>query len=656
MDTNYYFCRKSSASVMMAVFLFLLFLMTGMLPAHVLADPHPGQSKNVVIIGGTTLDCSSSSANRVMNGGCLPVTEPTPPVGLADFTFTAMPSANVNAANLASYDTAVLNVANDDMDCNVDVLTASQKTDLVNFVKDGKKLIIYDSECSTQNYSWLPFPFTTANPGAMGANGTLTILEENILSSKDSTNVHYIDAGYLGQSTDAVGDMNVMTTYNPNWCVDMSGTNANNVTGPVHTYAKLAAAGKEGLIIYNGLDVDYMYPGSSNKGALELQKIWVQELQQPMNPSGLPCGVTAVGITLNPPSATNTTGTSHTVTAEMKDLLGNPTVGTLVTFSVKTGPNASTTGTCSPADCKTDSTGKVSFTYASNGTPGIDEIEACYTNSQQVCSQTVTKEWKEAISTATTTPYTLSGKGGGGSFGLLEVMLGLVATAFAFLVRRQRVAAVAVMGGLAVTAVMMAAPVQAGWYAGVGGGLTRGDFSSSTLEGQLVAKGYNTPPNAITSVSVDNTDSGWKIFGGYQFNRFLAAEVSRVNLGDTKSTVTGSLTTPPSDIPTLLNDAADAHGYLARGWTVAGVGIWPVKPTVSLFAKLGVFRWKADINITEISTGQSVSRDENGSNAMGGIGIKHMPNPKWELRAEIERYKVSSDWVDFLSLGVGYRF
>ncbi|MDX1251012.1 MAG: porin family protein [Gammaproteobacteria bacterium] len=235
-------------------------------------------------------------------------------------------------------------------------------------------------------------------------------------------------------------------------------------------------------------------------------------------------------------------------------------------------------------------------------------------------------------------------------------MFGLVAAAFAFLVRRQRIAAVAVMGGLAVTAVMMAAPVQAGWYAGVGGGLTRGDFSSSTLEGQLVAKGYNTPPNAITSVSVDNTDSGWKIFGGYQFNRFLAAEVSRVNLGDTKSTVTGSLTTPPSDIPTLLNDASDAHGYLARGWTVAGVGIWPVKPTVSLFAKLGMFRWKADINITEISTGQSVSRDENGGNAMGGIGIKHMPNPKWELRAEIERYKVSSDWVDFLSLGVGYRF
>ncbi|MDX1251107.1 MAG: Ig-like domain-containing protein [Gammaproteobacteria bacterium] len=403
MDTNYYFCRKSSASVMMAVFLFLLFLMTGMLPAHVLADPHPGQSKNVVIIGGTALDCSSSSANNVRNGGCLPVTEPTPPVGLADFTFTAMPPADVNAANLASYDTAVLNVASNGMACNVDTLTASQKTDLVNFVKGGKKLIIYDSECSTQNYSWLPFPFTTDNPGALGEPGTLTILEENILSSKDSTNVHYIDAGYLGPNTDAVGDMNVMTTYNPNWCVDMSGTNADGVTGPVHTYAKLVASGKEGLIIYNGLDVDYMYPDSSDKGTLELQKIWVQELQQPMNPSGLPCGVTAVGITLNPATATNTTGASHTVTAEMKDLLGTPMVGTLVTFSVKTGPNAGATGTCSPADCKTDSTGKVSFTYASNGTPGIDEIDACYTNSQQVCSQTVTKEWKEAISTATTT-------------------------------------------------------------------------------------------------------------------------------------------------------------------------------------------------------------------------------------------------------------
>lgn len=263
---------------------------------------------------------------------------------------------------------------------------------------------------------------------------------------------------------------------------------------------------------------------------------------------------------------------------------------------------------------------------------------------------------KEAESTAVTTPYTLSGKGGGGSFGLLELAFGLVAAAFAFLVRRQRIAAVAMMGGLAMVTVMAASPVQADWYAGVGGGLTRGDFSSSTLENHLIAKGYNTPPNAITSVGVDNTDSGWKLFGGYQFNRFLAAEVSRVNLGDTKSTVRGSLTTPPSDIPTLLNDAADAHGYLARGWTLAGVGIWPVKPTVSLFAKGGIFRWKADINITEVNSGQSVSRDENGSNGMFGIGIKHMPNPKWELRAEIERYKVSNDWVDFLSLGLGYHF
>ena len=35
-----------------------------------------------------------------------------------------------------------------------------------------------------------------------------------------------------------MGDMNVMTTFYPNWCLGLSGTNAINVTGAVNTYAK----------------------------------------------------------------------------------------------------------------------------------------------------------------------------------------------------------------------------------------------------------------------------------------------------------------------------------------------------------------------------------------------------------------------------------
>ena len=226
------------------ILLFCLVAIGGSSPVQ--ADPEINQSQNVVIIGGSTLDtnvpCSyyGGSAN-VMGwtyGGCLPVTGLAGELG--DFTFTAMDPSVVSAASLAVYDTAVLNVASNAMACNTSTLTSQQQADLVNWVADGHKLIIFDSECypGPVDYSWMPFPFTTANPGAKGATGTLTIVENSTLATNDTLDIHFIDSAYLSTATDAVGDMNVMTTYNPAWCVAMAGTNFLGVTGPVNTYTK----------------------------------------------------------------------------------------------------------------------------------------------------------------------------------------------------------------------------------------------------------------------------------------------------------------------------------------------------------------------------------------------------------------------------------
>lgn len=369
-------------------------------------SPVSAQSADVVIIGGTSLDlnnpCSSwgNEANVMGStyGGCLPVAGT---IDLNAINFTAMDPSVVSAASLAAYDTAVLNMASNAMACNSNNLSAQAQADLVAFVASGKKLIIYDSECSPGlNYGWLPYPFTTSNPGAMGAPGTLTVVEDNPLSGTVGDpsclggDPCCIDVAYLGPSTDAVGDMNVMTTLDPNWCLDMSGTNYNNVTGPVHTYADYPANTDRGLIIYNGLDMDYM--SWSGTGHDELQKIWVQELQQPFNPSLLPCFGTVVGIKLDPETDTNPVGTTHTVTATLKDLLGNPQIGVLVTFTIVSGPNAGASGTCSAnADCTTDANGQVSFTYTSDGNVGDDEIAAEFTadDGTIIESNKVKKEW-----------------------------------------------------------------------------------------------------------------------------------------------------------------------------------------------------------------------------------------------------------------------
>lgn len=343
-------------------------------------------SLNIAVIGGPT----------VTNGGSLPVCIPEH----CARGFTNMAPGEVTSANLAPFDTVVLNVASSQMGCKTSTLTSQSKQDLVTWLGQGNKLVIYDSECTfggSVDYTWLPFPFTTNNPGAYGAHGTLTIIENNSLSCAIPSSPYYIDAGTLGSKTDAVGDANVMTTFDPNWCLDMSATNRNNVTGPVHAYAHYRVGSNTGLIIYNGLDVDYMNdqevspdPTSSAYG---LYRIFIQEIEQPFNPSNLPCGVTVVGITLTQDVASEILGNTHTVTATLTDLLGKPMDGLEVTFDVIAGPNIGVTGVRNPTDGISDTAGQVQFTYSATRC-GVDTIIAKFTmNGQCFTSQQLDMKW-----------------------------------------------------------------------------------------------------------------------------------------------------------------------------------------------------------------------------------------------------------------------
>jgi hypothetical protein len=99
-------------------------------------------------------------------------------------------------------------------------------------------------------------------------------------------------------------------------------------------------------------------------------------------------------ITLTPATATNPTGTNHTVTAKVTTN-GQPAPGVLVSFSITAGPDTAVGGTCSTdLTCHTDTNGQVSFTYTNNGSPGPDTIQACFTDTAGVkqCA-TATKIW-----------------------------------------------------------------------------------------------------------------------------------------------------------------------------------------------------------------------------------------------------------------------
>jgi hypothetical protein len=206
--------------------------------------------------------------------GFLPTSDPA----FSGITFTNLALADVSAANLTGNDTVVLNQVCDP----INQLSPSQRTDLVNFVNAGGKMIIYDSDaCGTipVDYSWLPFALVTNSPGPTGSTGgMLTITEQDALGTSNSASALFIDTSLITSQTDAVGDANVMVTKDVHWCGHADATNVNNVTGFVHAYAIFGS----GVFIYNGMDTNDMSTGTTPgtaDGPANLAKMWLQELQ-----------------------------------------------------------------------------------------------------------------------------------------------------------------------------------------------------------------------------------------------------------------------------------------------------------------------------------------------------------------------------------------
>lgn len=105
-------------------------------------------------------------------------------------------------------------------------------------------------------------------------------------------------------------------------------------------------------------------------------------------------------IDLTPDSATNPVGTTHTVTATVREN-GEPVVETEVEFLVLSGPNAGKSGSAF-----TDGAGQATFTYTDTGGPGTDTIQAYYFSDSETEEESniVTKTWGGAPTPTPTPP------------------------------------------------------------------------------------------------------------------------------------------------------------------------------------------------------------------------------------------------------------
>jgi hypothetical protein len=96
-------------------------------------------------------------------------------------------------------------------------------------------------------------------------------------------------------------------------------------------------------------------------------------------------------VTLSPAAATNPVGTSHTVTATVRDACSNPVTGATVTFTITRTPPPNPPS----QTCKTDASGMCSITYSGPILPATDAIKGCVGTAP--CG-TATKAWVLPVS------------------------------------------------------------------------------------------------------------------------------------------------------------------------------------------------------------------------------------------------------------------
>jgi OmpA-OmpF porin, OOP family len=148
------------------------------------------------------------------------------------------------------------------------------------------------------------------------------------------------------------------------------------------------------------------------------------------------------------------------------------------------------------------------------------------------------------------------------------------------------------------------------------------------------------------TLTCDDTDNAYKIFGGYMFTPNYGIEGAYYNQGKVRQTFSD-----PS--------AGDVRAtYKGDGLGVFGIGVLPFD-RLSLFAKLGIVSSKIKLNANTSLLGD-FSESDRSTKAAFGVGAGYEFTKNIGARFEFERLRVEFEGekadVDLITVGVLYRF
>jgi len=178
---------------------------------------------------------------------------------------------------------------------------------------------------------------------------------------------------------------------------------------------------------------------------------------------------------------------------------------------------------------------------------------------------------------------------------------------------------------------------SSGLYVGIGAGQTKAVSFSSVLDTSVaIVQDYVDTaygPGFTATGSATDSGSGLKLFVGYNFSKYLALEGFYADLGEFKTTAS---VTDGVDTISLL------ESYKTSGFGVAGLGMWPINNSFSMFGKLGIVSWnmkyQANFSDTTIALSDIVSASASSVSPLFGIGAQFDFSQRFGIRAEYERY------------------
>ncbi|WP_338415065.1 OmpA family protein [uncultured Sphaerotilus sp.] len=201
-------------------------------------------------------------------------------------------------------------------------------------------------------------------------------------------------------------------------------------------------------------------------------------------------------------------------------------------------------------------------------------------------------------------------------------------------------------GALSTTAALAQLRAAPYAYGGLSVGQSRAKVDENRIANSQLGAGLTT-----SSVTSDETDTAYRIFGGYQFTRNIGLEAGYFDLGKFGLNAT---TVPAGN---LIGEIKNQGAHLDL------VGTLPVTDRLSALARIGAHYSKSRGNFrgTGAVTPLNPIPSTRETNVKLGVGLQYAVNSAFLVRGEIDRYQVNDSvghrgGVNVVSMSVVFPF